>query len=230
MNLVAKITLLSQFDLFDALTETERNQLADAMEFRKKPRYSVIYQPGETSEHIFLLSKGAVKISTHSSEGKEVIKQLIHPEAIFGELALVGEDKRTETAQSLKEEVQYYTIRIADFQRILANNPKLSQQVLFLFGQRMMAAENKLENLIFKDARSRIVNFLHEVVTKRGRQVGYEMLLKHSLTHQDIANITCTSRQTVTLVLNDLRKENLIYFNRGRILVRDMETLRTSAA
>ena len=62
--------------------------------------------------------------------------------------------------------------------------------MLFLFGQRMMAAENKLENLIFKDARSRIVNFLHEVVAKRGRQVGYEMLLKHSLTHQDIANIT----------------------------------------
>lgn len=230
MNLAAKITLLSQFDLFDALTETERNQLAEVMEFRKKPRYSVIYQPGEISEHIFLLSKGAVKISTHSSEGKEVIKQLIHPEAIFGELALVGESKRSETAQSLKEEVQYYTIRVADFQRILANNPKLSQQVLFLFGQRMMAAENKLENLIFKDARSRIVNFLHEVVAKRGRQVGYEMLLKHSLTHQDIANITCTSRQTVTLVLNELRKENLIYFNRGRILVRDMETLRISAA
>jgi CRP-like cAMP-binding protein len=230
MNLAAKITLLSQFDLFDALTETERNQLADAMEFRKKPRYSVIYQPGETSEHIYLLSKGAVKISTHSSEGKEVIKQLIHPEAIFGELALVGEAKRSETAQSLKEEVQYYTIRTADFQRILATNPKLSQQVLFLFGQRMMAAESKLENLIFKDARSRIVSFLHEVVAKRGRQVGYEMLLKHSLTHQDIANITCTSRQTVTLVLNELRKENLIYFNRGRILVRDMETLRLSAA
>ncbi len=68
------------------------------------------------------------------------------------------------------------------------------------------------------------------MVAKRGRQVGYEMLLKHSLTHQDIANITCTSRQTVTLVLNELRKENLIYFNRGRILVRDMETLRASAA
>jgi CRP-like cAMP-binding protein len=230
MTIATKINLLDQFTLFDALTEAEKNRLADVMEFRKKPRYSVIYQPGETSEHIYLLSQGAVKISTHSSEGKEVIKQLIHPEAIFGELALVGESKRNETAQSLKEEIHYYTIRIADFQQILAQNATVSQQLLQLFGQRMMAAESKLENLIFKDARSRIVSFLHEVVLKRGRQVGYEMLLKHSLTHQDIANITCTSRQTVTLVLNELRKENLIYFNRGRILVRDMETLRASAA
>lgn len=230
MQTAAKISLLEQFDLFDALTESEKLALADAMELRKKPRYTVIYQPGETSDHIYLLCKGALKISTHSSEGKEVIKQLIHPEAIFGELALVGETRRSETAQSLKEEVQFYTIRIADFQRIMAKNPILSQQVLLLFGKRMMAAENKLEDLIFKDARSRIVSFLHRVVAERGRRVGYEMLLKHSLTHQDIANITCTSRQTVTLVLNELRKENLIYFNRGRILVRDMETLRTSAA
>jgi len=230
MQTATKISLLEQFDLFDALTENERLALADAMELRKKPRYTIIYQPEETSEHIYLLCKGSVKISTHSNEGKEVIKQLIHPEAIFGELALVGEASRSETAQSLKEEVQFYTIRVADFQRIMAKNPTLSQRVLLLFGKRMMAAENKLEDLIFKDAKSRIVSFLHRVVAERGRRVGYEMLLKHSLTHQDIASITCTSRQTVTLVLNELRKENLIYFNRGRILVRDMDTLRASAA
>jgi len=230
MTIAAKFSLLEHFSLFDALTDTERNRLAEAMEFRKKPRYSTIYQPGEASEHIFLLCKGTVKISTHNSEGKEVIKQLIHPEAIFGELAMVGEAQRGESAQSLKEEVHYYLIRISDFQEILSKNALVSHQLLQLLGQRMMAAENKLENLIFKDARSRIVGFLHEVVLKRGRQVGYEMLLKHSLTHQDIANITCTSRQTVTLVLNDLRKENLIYFNRGRILVRDMATLLASAA
>ncbi len=230
MTQITKIDLLEQFSLFDALTQSEKSRLADAMEFRKKARYSIIYQPGEASEHIFLLCKGTVKISTHSNEGKEVIKQLIHPEAIFGELGLAGEKVRNETAQSLKKEVHYYTIRIADFQQILCQNATVSHQLLQLFGQRMMAAENKLENLIFKDARSRIVNFLHEVVLKRGRQVGLEMLLMHNLTHQDIANITCTSRQTVTLVLNELRKENLIYFNRGRILVRDMEVLKANAA
>lgn len=230
MDTVAKVALLEQFDLFDGLTTDEKDRLAEAMEFRKKPRYTTIYQPGEASQHIYLLAKGPIKISTHSNEGKEVIKQLIHPEAIFGELALVGEQERNETAQSLKEEVHYYTIRVSDFQRILFGNPNVSRQVLSLFGQRMMAAERKLEELIFKDARSRIVGFLHRVVSERGRRVGFEMLLKHSLTHQDIANITCTSRQTVTLVLNELRKENLIYFNRGRILVRDMDELLASAA
>jgi CRP-like cAMP-binding protein len=94
-----------------------------------------------------------------------------------------------------------------------------------LFGSRLLRAENKLESLIFKDARTRIIDFIKDSVNSRGRRIGYEMLLKHSLTHQDIANITCTSRQTVTLVLNELRKSDLIYFNRGKILVRDMAKL-----
>ena len=88
-----------------------------------------------------------------------------------------------------------------------------------------MKAENRLEGLIFKDARTRIVDFIKEYAETRGRQVGYERLFKHSLTQQDIANLTGTSRQTVTSVLNELRKSNLIYFNRNSILIRDMAKL-----
>ena len=76
-----------------------------------------------------------------------------------------------------------------------------------------------------KDARTRIADIIKDTTQQRGLKVGYETLVKHSPTHQDIANITCTSRQTVTLVLNDLKKSDLIYFNRGKILVRDLARL-----
>lgn len=225
MNLAAKLELINNFPLLSKLNETDRTRLAEMMEEVTLPRYTFIYSPGEPSNKIYFLVKGALKIATHNKDGKEVIKRLIHPEAIFGERALVGEETRNESAQSLKDSVTFYTVKVADFQLLLATNPGMSVDLLHLFGSRLMAAEDKLESLIFKDARSRIIDFLHEVVTNRGHRVGYEMLLKHSLTHQDIANITCTSRQTVTLVLNELRKDNLIYFNRGRILVRDLQQL-----
>lgn len=225
MNLAAKLQLINNFSLLTNLSETDRVTLAGMMEEVTLPRYTFIYSPGEPSNKIYFLAKGALKIATHNKDGKEVIKRLIHPEALFGERALVGEGVRRESAQSLKESITFYTVKVEDFQKILVTNPAMSADLLNLFGSRLMAAENKLESLIFKDARSRIIDFLHEVVTDRGHRVGYEMLLKHSLTHQDIANITCTSRQTVTLVLNELRKDNLIYFNRGRILVRDLQQL-----
>ena len=99
------------------------------------------------------------------------------------------------------------------------------EKVVQLFGTRLMNAENKLESLIFKDARTRIIDFIKQSIEDHGRRIGVEWLFRHSLTHQDMANITCTSRQTVTLVLNDLKRHDLIHFNRGKILVRDMSKL-----
>jgi len=225
MTISADATFLSQFPLFQTLNEVEKERLLSMVTFVKKPKYSFVYMPDEPSDTIYFLVKGAIKIGTHSSDGKEVIKSLIHPLAMFGELGLIGEKKRQDFAQALKEEVHLYAIKVEDFKRLMRTNYQLCDTVMSLFGNRLMRAENKLESLIFKDARTRIVDFIKDSVERRGRRVGFEMLLKHQLTHQDIANITCTSRQTVTLVLNELKKSDLIYFNRGKILVRDMAAL-----
>ncbi len=221
----AKASFLSQFPLFSPLRDEEKAQLSGMIEYKTKPRYSFIYLPDEPSDTIFFLAKGLVKIGTHSSDGKEVIKALMHPMAMFGELGLVGETNRQEFAQALREDVHLYTLKVEAFKVFMQTNFELCSNIIHLFGKRLIKAENKLESLIFKDARTRIIEFIKEAVDKQGRRIGYEMLLKHSLTHQDIANITCTSRQTVTLVLNELKKSDLIYFNRGKILVRDMAKL-----
>ncbi len=224
-NLDTRINFLSQFPLFKNLSETEKRTLAQSMERKVFRRYKTIYTPGDSSGKLFLLEKGTVKISTHSDDGREVIKSLIHPIAMFGEMGLVGEESRKDFAQVLKEDVQVYILEVAQIKSLMQTNFTLCNDVMSLFGSRLMRAENKLEALIFKDARTRIIDFIKDSIMDRGRRIGYEMLLRHSLTHQDIANITCTSRQTVTLVLNELKKSNLIHFNRGKILVRDMEAL-----
>ncbi|PHN06349.1 Crp/Fnr family transcriptional regulator [Flavilitoribacter nigricans DSM 23189 = NBRC 102662] len=225
MSLDAKTNFLEQFPLFECLSQEERIELAGMMKTEKRTRYSMVYMPGDPSDEIYFLAKGTIKIGTHSSDGKEVIKSLIHPLAMFGELGIIGEKERQDYAQVLRDEVILYSLKNDDFRQMMRKNFDLCSQVMSSFGQRLMRAENKLESLIFKDARTRIIDFIKDSVSDRGRRVGFEMLLKHSLTHQDIANITCTSRQTVTLVLNDLKKSDLIYFNRGKILVRDMAKL-----
>lgn len=227
MNSVSTSSLatLSQFPLFDCLNDEEKRRLDSMAEYKVKPKFSYIYLPDEPSESIFFLAKGMIKIATHSDDGKEVIKSLFQPLAMFGELGIIGETRRQDFAQALREEVHIYVLKVEDLKKLMRSNFQLCDKVMTLFGNRLMRAETKLESLIFKDARTRIVEFIKDSVERSGRKVGFEMLLKHSLTHQDIANITCTSRQTVTLVLNELRKSDLIYFNRGKILVRDMAKL-----
>ncbi len=225
MDTVKKYNFVDGFPLFSTLSDSERREIADLMQFRRVTRYNFIYMPGDASDCIFFLAKGTVKIGTHSGDGKEVIKSLIHPLAMFGERGLIGETNRQDFAQALKEEVHLYTLSVEELKELMRTNFDLCSNLMMMFGNRLMRAENKLESLIFKDARTRIIEFIKESINERGRRIGYEMLLKHSLTHQDIANITCTSRQTVTLVLNELKKSDLIYFNRGKILVRDMAKL-----
>ncbi len=220
-----KKKILDNFPLFEILSESEKELLYSMVEYRVKPKYSYIYMPDEMSHAIFFLIKGTIKIGTHSSDGKEVIKAILHPLAMFGEMSIVGEEKRQDFARAMNGEVQYFTLKVEDFHKLMKTNHNLSLKVLSLIGERLRKAENRLEALVFKDARTRIIDFLRDNAERRGRRVGYEMLFKHSLTQQDIANITGTSRQTVTSVLNELRKENLIYFNRKSILIRDMTKL-----
>ena len=220
-----KLQLLGKLPVLSALSLPELEQLAAISHLRRAPKFQFIFMPDEAADQIYVLGKGRVKTGTFSPDGREVIKEILQPETMFGDLALAGETKRSEFAQALHDEVEYLSIKISDFQNLMQQNQRLVFACLQHLTQRLQRVEERLAKLVLKDARERIIEFLVETAGKEGRRVGYETLLKHHLTQQDIANLTGTSRQTVTSVLNDLRKSNLIYFNRNSILIRDMEKL-----
>ncbi len=217
--------LLQLFPLFEGVEPNELEYLAARAEFTKFKKHDTIYQSGERSDCLLFLIKGVVKIGRYSSDGREIIKHVLHPMSMFGELCLAGELKRKDFAVAIKKNTQILKIQMIQLQQVMRRDPKLSMRVLSFIGNRLQSAEQRLESLIFKDARERIIEFLKESARKQGKRVGYETLIKHALTQQDIANITGTSRQTVTSVMNDLRKANLIYFNRRTILIRDLGKL-----
>ncbi len=226
MTITSKLTFLEQFPLFTVLTPEEKSMLSQMVELKKRPKYSCIYMAEDPSEYIYFLLKGTIKIVTHSGEEKEVIKSILHPLSMFGELGVVGEQGRTDYAKAMNQEVHYFVLKVEDLRKLMRSNYRLCTKILTMIGNRLKKAESRLESLIFKDARTRIIDFLKESAEKRGSKIGIdEMLVKHSLTQQDIANITGTSRQTVTSVLNDLKKMNLIHFTRRSILIRDLRKL-----
>lgn len=226
MTITSKLTFLEQFPLFTVLTPDEKSMLSQMVELKKRPKYSYIYMAEDPSEYIYFLLKGTIKIVTHSGEEKEVIKAILHPLSMFGELGVVGEQGRSDYAKAMNQEVHYFVLKVEDLRKLMRTNYRLCTKILTMIGNRLKKAESRLESLIFKDARTRIIDFLKESAEKRGSKIGIdEMLVKHSLTQQDIANITGTSRQTVTSVLNDLKKLNLIHFTRRSILIRDLRKL-----
>jgi len=217
--------VISRVTLFDGMEPEELKLLEGMMEEKIFPKYQFIYRQGDKPEYIYLLSKGSVKIGTTHADGREMIKRILHPEAVFGEIGIYSNNDYNNFAFSMSNEVVTYRIDVSNFRHLLRKSHALNLNVLSMIGNRLSNTEKRLESLIFKDARARIIDFLRFNAETRGRKVGYETFFKNNLTQQDIANYTGTSRQTVTSVLNDLRKADLIYFNRSGILIRDMTRL-----
>ena len=99
-------------------------------------------------------------------------------------------------------------------------------KVTKLIGFRLQKIERRFESLVFKDARTRIVDFIIDMGHEKGKAIGKEILVNHNLTHMDIANLTATSRQTVTTILNELKEKNAIHLERNKFLIRDIDTLK----
>ncbi len=189
----------------------------------KKGEY--IYLPEEHADRLYFLTKGSIKIGSYSEDGKEITKSILSAGNVFGELSLIGEKVRRDFAIA-HEESEACIVTVDEMRALMREHNGLSLFMMKLLGSRLLKMEQRLESLVFKDSRSRIVDFIRELADDRGQRVGYEMVVRGFMTHQEIANLTATSRQTVTTVLNDLRNKDLITFNRRRLLIRDLEGLK----
>ena len=188
-----------------------------------------IYLPEQSSDKVFFLSRGRVKIGSYSKNGKEITKAILEEGQVFGELALVGEGSRRDFAYVM-EDTDVCALTVDEMKGLIKDHSSLSLLMMKIMGNRVLDMEQRLESLVFKDSRTRIVEFLVDLTHKKGDRVGYEHVVRKFITHQEIANLTATSRQTVTTVLNELRTKNLLTFNRKRLLVRDIEKLQEEAS
>lgn len=193
---------------------------------KTKEKGSYIYFPKEPSKVVFFLKSGRVKIGTYSKDGKEIIKTIINPGDMFGEMGLVGQDLRTDFAIAMDDDVRICTLGVNEALEMMRSNPELGLKLTYQIGDRLKKAERKFESLIFKDARTRIVEFVRQMAQEMGENYSDEILINHSLTHQDIACLTATSRQTVTTILNQLKEAKIINFDRKSILIHDLNKLK----
>ncbi len=183
-----------------------------------------IYFTNDTSDKVFFLHDGAVKIGSYTPDGNEIIKAILHPGEVFGELSVYGEEKRNDYAQAIEDT----ELCILDRKNVASLMREVNEFQAFLnklMGQRVIYTQKRLEGLLFKDARTRIAEYILEEAEKHGRHKSGRVTLKNYLTHQEIANFTGTSRQTVTTILNEFRDVGLIEFDRKKIIINDMEKM-----
>ncbi len=165
----------------------------------------------EHNNNIFFLKRGSVKIvNTKNNTVKYVVKR----GNIFGELALY--DKKVsakEIAYALEDSVICY-IESEQMEVLMKKHKSLKNGILKIYGLRIQKLERRLHDLLYKDSTTRIKEFISDYLKEFGEtnETG-QLVAKNLLSHKEIANLTNTSRQTVSNVLSIMRKEGIIDYN-----------------
>ncbi len=225
MNNSSALWYFESVNLYQILCPHKVKTMADKHTYNHYKKDQYIYFPEEAATHIYMIVSGHVRIGHYQEDGKEVISAILTTGEIFGELAMAGEEKRKDFAQAMEATI-ICPLSITELAELMKENRDLSFKILKLIGLRLMKLERKLELLVFKDARTRVIEFLKDAAAWKGKKVGFETMIPTRLTHKDIAALTGTSRQTVTTILNELKDKNLINFDRKKILIRDLATLK----
>lgn len=199
--------------------------LPEAKYIESMPKGFRIYREDEERTHLYYLREGRVRLTRRQADGRDILRAMVFPGEIFGEESLFASGQHGDHAEVCKQ-ASYVQVPLEAVRQGLATDPTLTREFVDILGEGLVRMRDRQINLLFEDARTRILSFLREVVEDRGEAVGYEILVRDfGYTHQDIAHLVGTSRQTVTTVLNELKEGNLIHLDRRNLLVRDLERL-----
>lgn len=166
---------------------------------------------------VHFLVKGKVKITDNSDAENDLIKDILTEPDIFGDLGLEGQLNKFESAEALTANTIICSFHVGDFKRLLEENPLMALNYAKKVNNKLQRLENRHADLVFLDTKDRLIRFIKNWARTDGNRMGDKIVLNNYLTHSDIAGFIATSRQSVNMLLNELRSSGLLCYNRKHI-------------
>lgn len=217
MSQEMKYFYLKNHPLLASLPEHKLNAAAAMAKVRTVYRGEIIGY-GETGfTKIHFLVKGKVKITDSGNAENELVKDILTEPDIFGDLALDGRLQTNECAEALTPNTVIFSFHVADFKNLLEENPQIVLSYAKKVTSKLERLEHRHADLVFLDTKDRLIRFIKNWARTDGNHTGDKIILNNYLTHSDIAGFIATSRQSVNMLLNELRSSGLLCYNRKHI-------------
>jgi CRP/FNR family cyclic AMP-dependent transcriptional regulator len=185
---------------------------------------ALIFSPSQKPDFVYILESGLVRIFRVSAAGDEVSFGYVHPGEVFGELAAFGEPRES-FAQNIRPSM-VWRIPLKDFIELLRTNVRIAFEVARQIEGRFKRIENRVEDLVLRDAFSRLGRLLLQLCDEFGEPHGEEVGIDCALTQSDLATFIGTSRQTINAALSRMREEGLVSRRDDRIWLLRPDELR----
>jgi len=215
------IWVFEDVNLFNMLCPHKFRAYKKDHDFDAYNKKDYIYFEEDSSNKVYLIEKGKVKIGYYNEDGSEIVKAILTRGEIFGEKAILGENKRNEFAQSLDNNTSICPIGVETIHDLMRNHKTFSFKIYKIIGFKFKRLERQLQLLLFKDTKTRLLEFLNELCLDYGYDCSKtgDKVINHPYTQKDIACLIGTSRPTLNILLNELKEEKVIDFNRKEIRI-----------
>jgi CRP/FNR family transcriptional regulator len=220
------LLLLRGFDIFQHITDEEYQELDLVHNYVEAANGEYIYFPHQNHNKLYFAKDGFIKLGYIDEAGNEVIKEIIQKGEVFGQLTLEKDNDRDEFAQAYKSDVSLCAFTMQDFIRLLQHKPEMAIAFSFHLGNKLRKVENRLLNILNKDVKSRLVQLLLQLAADNNSIAGNTASIDKFLTHDDLAKLIGSSRQTVTTTLNQFEKQKLITISKKHILINDIRAFK----
>jgi len=220
MEINGIIDNIKDVSIFAELGEEEIKRISEFCMPRTYPKNSMVILEEEFGDTVFAICEGTVKITRVNDEGKEVILAMLGEYEILGEMAIIDGEARSANALA-QEDCELVAITSEDFIGILKENFSVSLALMGELAKRLRKSDQHIEALSLSDAEHRIgvsiLNLAEEIgVIRRGK-----VTIENLPFQQDIANMSGTSRETVSRILKLFEDRSLITKDGHKVLIPD---------
>ncbi|WP_152287166.1 Crp/Fnr family transcriptional regulator [Flavicella marina] len=217
---MSNIWFLENVNLFKKLCPHKFKEYKNCHEFDSYRKSDYVYFSEDSANKVYLIEKGKVKIGYYTEEGDEVVKAILTKGEMFGEKAILGQEKRNEFAQSIDNATSICPIGIPVLHDLMRDNQNLTTSIYKFLNFRFKKLERRLELLLYKDCKERVIAFLEDLKAEYGYccpDTG-NTVVKHPYTQKDIASLIGTSRPTLNIIVNQLKELGYISTDRNQII------------
>jgi CRP-like cAMP-binding protein len=223
-----KTWCLTEVDIFRDLSPAEMDAIAAAAPMKTYTAGELLFSPQHPIETLFILKRGRVRIFRVSPDGRALTTAILTPGTIFGEMVLLGQQMYDNYAEALDEAVVCVMSR-ADVQRFLLADPRIAARITAILGQRLIDMERRLSDTVFKSVSQRIATTLAMLAGPQRRHLVGSRAPVVALTHEQLAALVGTARETATKTLDDFAQRGLIRLGRGKITLIDIAGINAEA-
>lgn len=218
------IEAIRRVPIFSQLNDEDLKKILSITIEKKYKKGSIIFMEGDKGEAFYFIKKGKVKIYKSSKDGKELILNIFRDDDVFAEVTIFNDVNYPATAEVIEDTVVGVIIN-SKLEKLIKVNPELGLNLIKILSKRLYNAQLKLKQIAHDDTYSRTAGVLIKLIESYGYEKDDNIELKFELSRQELANMIGATRETVSRILSQFKKESSIDISGKKIVIKDIKKL-----